>query len=227
MNRLYNRALLCATIVSDVHMDIKNKTGKPYQMFVFRQSMRDAKREKADAYITVGDTTSRGNPCNWELAKQCFKKVPNCAKNIILTVGNHDCWSDGEDEYAAGIGAYYAACRDIMGRNLQKPYFSTVVNGCRFICLGNESDMAVMPIFPTAKSSGSKMNCSRQKGSPFLYFAIKVSTAATACRAPGKKMNAPIGRPKKAESEQKAMRLPPCSKHLKMFFISAAIRTWA
>ncbi len=137
---LYDDLKLCAQIVSDVHMDIKSQ-GRKYQMFVFRQSMKDAKKLKADAYITVGDTTSRGERINWDFARECFNKVGSCAKNVILTVGNHDCWSDGEDEYASGIGEYYSACRDIAGRELEKPYFATAINGYGFICLGNESDM--------------------------------------------------------------------------------------
>ncbi len=131
--------ILTATIVSDVHMDIKNKSIK-LLMTIFKRALNSAKKAKADAFITVGDTTSRGEKVNWDYARSCFNKVPDCAENIILTVGNHDCWSDGEDEYASGIGEYYSAVKDITGISLEKPYFSTVIKGYSFICLGNESD---------------------------------------------------------------------------------------
>ncbi len=137
---LYNSIKLCAYIVSDVHLDIKHPQPQVPVFFLCR-ALNEAKKNNADAFITVGDTTSRGNRINWDYARQAFKKVPDSAKNIIFTVGNHDCWSDGEDEYACGIGEYYSACKELAGRDLEKPYFATYINGYSFICLGNESDM--------------------------------------------------------------------------------------
>ncbi len=141
MNKtLYNDIKICAEIVSDVHFDIKHAI-PPVPVFFFCQVLKDAEKNNADALITVGDTTSRGNKVNWDYARLSFKKVPDFKGKTILTVGNHDCWSDGEDEYASGIGEYFSACKDLMGRELCKPYFSTYINGYSFICLGNESDM--------------------------------------------------------------------------------------
>ena len=137
---IHNNLRLCAEIVSDVHFDIKHPVPQ-VPVHIFCRVLKSAKRSNSDAVITVGDTTSRGNKVNWDYARRAFKKVPENAKNIILTVGNHDCWSDGEDEYASGIGEYYSACKDLMGRTLEKPYFVTYINGYSFICLGNESDM--------------------------------------------------------------------------------------
>ncbi len=141
MNKpLYNDLKMRAEIVSDIHFDIKRK--KPcIPIHIFCNTLRNAKKNKSDAIITVGDTTSRGNKVNWDYARKAFVKIPDYNGEIILTVGNHDCWSDGEDEYASGIGEYYSACKDLMRRNIQKPYFATYINGYNFICLGNESDM--------------------------------------------------------------------------------------
>ncbi len=140
MKTLYNDSKVVATIVSDVHLDIKHPFPQ-VPVSLFCRALKDAKKHGADALITVGDTTSRGNKVNWDFGRDALKKVPNCAENIILTVGNHDCWSDGEDEYASGINEYYSACKDIMGRELEKPYFTTYIKGYSFICMGNESDM--------------------------------------------------------------------------------------
>ncbi len=139
-NQLYDNLKLSAEIVSDVHLDIKHPNPQ-IPLYLFCSALNSAKRNKSDALITVGDTTSRGERVNWDYAREAFKKIPNCSKNIILIIGNHDCWSDGEDEYASGIGEYYSACEELMGRKLSKPYFSTYINGYSFICLGNESDM--------------------------------------------------------------------------------------
>ncbi len=137
---LYKNLILCADIVSDIHLDIKHPHPQiPCSLFC--RVLKDSKKNNSDAVISVGDTTSRGNRVNWDFAREAIKKYPQSAKNIILTVGNHDCWSDGEDEYGAGIGEYYSACKDLMGRNIEKPYYSTCIKGYSFICLGNESDM--------------------------------------------------------------------------------------
>ncbi len=131
---------LLATIVSDTHIDVKHPN-KRIPMFFLCRALRYSKKKNSDAFITVGDTTSRGTEINWELTRKCFDKVKDCAENIILTVGNHDCWSDGEDEYGTGMDLYYSNCKAIMKRELKKPYFSTDIKGYSFICLGNESDM--------------------------------------------------------------------------------------
>ncbi len=131
--------LLRAAIVSDIHLDI-NHPNPQVPVALLCRALKSAKKQKADAFISVGDTTSRGNKINWDYGRKAFKKVPNAAKEIILTVGNHDCWSDAEDEYAGGIGEYYSAVSDLAGTKLVKPYFSTYIGGYGFICLGNESN---------------------------------------------------------------------------------------
>ncbi len=137
---LYDNLQLSSIIVSDIHMDFKGEDND-IRMDIFKNALKETKKINGDALITVGDTTSRGEKVNWDFVRKCFAEIGDCSENIILTVGNHDCWSDGEDEYAAGIGEYYSACRDIMGRDLEKPYYVTKINGYSFICLGNESDM--------------------------------------------------------------------------------------
>ncbi len=131
---------LIATIVSDIHIDTKSETIKA-QQGIFKSALNDAKKTNSNVLVSVGDTTSRGEKVNWNLVRECFCSASNCAQNIILALGNHDCWSDGEDEYACGIGEYYSAVKDITGRSLATPYFATYINGYSFICLGNESDM--------------------------------------------------------------------------------------
>ncbi len=132
-----NEVKLVATIVSDTHIDIKHPQPK-FPVLRLKKALKMSKKNKSDLFITVGDNTSRGAAVNWNMTRECFKKAKGCAPNIVLTVGNHDCWHD--ESYEAGIEEYYSACRDIMGRSIDRPYFSTVINGYSFISLGNESD---------------------------------------------------------------------------------------
>ncbi len=136
-NCLFDGARLCATIVSDTHID-KNHPVRIIPMYILMRALTDAKKIGADAFITVGDTTSRGSKTNWNMTRTCFSKVPDAAKKIILTIGNHDGWHD--DSFDAAINEYYSAYKDICGRELNTTYFSEVINGCYFICIGTDSD---------------------------------------------------------------------------------------
>ncbi len=157
------------SIVSDIHMDIKSKRLKR-QIFIFKRALKNSSKINSDAFVAVGDTTSRGEKVNWNLAENCFKKAGKPAQSIILVVGNHDCWSDGEDEYASGINEYFNAVKNITGRSLKKPYFSTVVNGYRFICLGNESDMGCDADISDEQLSWLKNELELSSGKPSFVF---------------------------------------------------------
>ena len=138
MNYLHDNLRLCATIVSDTHIDVKHPV-KIVPMYLLMSALRGAKKSRSDAFITVGDTTSAGTAVNWALARKCFKMVPDAAKKIILTVGNHDGWND-DGGYDAAQGEYFSAYRDICKREITTTYFSEVINGYYFICIGTDSD---------------------------------------------------------------------------------------
>ncbi len=139
MKPLYDGIKLNCTIVSDTHIDEKHPM--PWlPKWNLRNSLKDAKRNisPVDAFITVGDTTSRGSEANWAMTVDCFSKVPDAAKNIILTIGNHDCWHD--DGFDSAINNYYKNFETICKRKLDKPYFSYILNGYHFVFLGNDCD---------------------------------------------------------------------------------------
>ena len=138
MSPLYENIKLNCTIVSDTHIDEKH----PFPWLPkwrLKQVLRDAKKSNVpvDALMTVGDTTSRGSTANWEMVKECFEKVPQCAEKIILPMGNHDGWND--DGYEAAMENYYKYYKTICGDELTKPYFSYIIKGYRFIYLGTDS----------------------------------------------------------------------------------------
>ncbi|MBQ3537168.1 MAG: metallophosphoesterase [Clostridia bacterium] len=134
---LYSDIKLCATVVSDTHIDEKHPV-KIVPMYLLMRALKGSKRSKSDVFLTVGDTTSRGSAVNWKMARECFKKIPGAAKKIMLTIGNHDGWND--DDFDAAINEYYSAYKDICGREISTPYFSENINGCCFICIGTDSD---------------------------------------------------------------------------------------
>ncbi len=138
MSCLHDNLRLCATIVSDTHIDERHPV-KIVPMYILMSALKGARESLSDAFITVGDTTSAGTPVNWALARSCFEKVPDAAKKIILTVGNHDGWND-EDNYDAAAAEYFSAYKDICKKEINTTYFSEVINGYYFICIGTDSD---------------------------------------------------------------------------------------
>jgi len=136
---LYDGIKLNCTIVSDTHIDEKH----PFPWLPkwrLRSALKDAKNSVSpvDVFLTVGDTTSRGSTINWEMTKECFDRVPNAAKRIILPIGNHDGWHD--DGFDAAIENYKKYYGIICGDKIGKPYFSYVINGYHMIFLGTDSD---------------------------------------------------------------------------------------
>lgn len=136
---LHSEPILTAAIISDVHVDIKNPI-KWFPMMMLKFALRDAEKSERplDCFISVGDTTSRGNETNWDMVKECFDKRKNPAKNIILAVGNHDCWNDKAFEEAKRVFLRYF--ESICQKKQEKTYFSYDINGCKLIFLGNEDN---------------------------------------------------------------------------------------
>lgn len=139
MAPLYDGIKLNCTIVSDVHIDDIKHPMPWLPRGQLKNSLKDAQNSLSpvDAYITVGDTTSRGQERNWEGARKCFAKYTP-AKQICLTVGNHDLWHD--NDFDAAVSEFYKYTEIISGKKLTVPYFSEVINGYHFIFLGNDAE---------------------------------------------------------------------------------------
>ena len=136
MKPLYDNIKLCATIVSDTHIDEKHPV-KIIPMYILINSLKGAKKSNSDVFLTVGDTTSRGSRTNWNMTRKCFEKAA-FSKRIMLTIGNHDGWHD--DDFEAAQKEYFSAFYDICKRKIDTTYFSEEINGCRFICIGTDSE---------------------------------------------------------------------------------------
>ncbi|MBQ9945097.1 MAG: metallophosphoesterase [Clostridia bacterium] len=166
---LYDNVCLKATIVSDTHIDEKHPV-KIVPMYLLMRALGGAKKIDADAFITVGDTTSRGSVKNWQMARECFKKVPDAAKKIILTIGNHDGWCDGE--FSDAMNEYYRAYKDICKREINTPYFSENINGYYFICIGTDADSGCEATISDEQMLWfrNEMNKAGETGNPIFVF---------------------------------------------------------
>ncbi len=137
---MYDGIKLNIAITSDNHIDIKSKANKK-RIKMIKKVLDDVENgtQRFDAYITVGDTTSRGGFSeNWELVKGAFEGT-DPADNILFTIGNHDCW--GEDGYewnTEALANFAKYSKEICKNDIDKPYFSKVIKGYHFIFLGSD-----------------------------------------------------------------------------------------
>lgn len=139
MRPLYDEIKMNCTIVSDTHIDEKHPMPWVPKHFL-KSALRDARRSAfpVDVFLTVGDTTSRSSETNWKMTKDCFDKVPNSARKIILPLGNHDTWND--NGFKAAIRNYKKYYERICGNARKKTYFTYVINGYHMIFLGTDSE---------------------------------------------------------------------------------------
>lgn len=133
---LYSGAKLSCAIVSDTHIDIKH----PFPFipkFLLKSAVNDAAKSNADAFVIIGDTTSRGSEINWKMTKETFAKAKK-PKKMLIAIGNHDTWDDESTEVA--MKRYFDSTAQITGKRREHTYFAEVVNGYHFIFIGGEKD---------------------------------------------------------------------------------------
>ena len=134
---LYDNPLLTCTIVSDTHIDYKHPM--PFiPKFLLKSAINDCAKSKCDAFIIIGDTTSRGSEINWEMAREVFKKAKKPAEHTLIAIGNHDTWDDESTEIA--MKRYFDSTAEITGVKREKTYFKEVIKGYHFIFIGGEKD---------------------------------------------------------------------------------------
>lgn len=138
INPLYDSIKINVAITSDNHIDINSKTNSK-RIKIIKKALKDVQNsvQPMDAYITVGDMTSRSTEENWECVKSCFKNAKP-AKQILFALGNHDTWH--KNGYEAAVGNYLKYTRGICSSDIQTPYFAKVINGYHFIFLGSTSE---------------------------------------------------------------------------------------
>lgn len=141
----YPGCRVSCVITSDTHVDVLNPV-PAVPMFFLKRVLKDSDsaKNKQDALIIIGDTTSRGNSENWALVEKCFRKYPKPAKNILFPLGNHDTGNDGG--FNKAIEEYFTATKIITGEDRTVQYFSCDLNGYKFIFTGATDDINRFPV---------------------------------------------------------------------------------
>ncbi len=131
---LYDGIKVNVAVTSDNHIDTNSGELKK-RIKNIKKVLEDVgnSESRINAYITVGDNTSRGLEKNWEVFAGCFERT-DFADNIMLALGNHDTWHENGIETA--LKNFFDYSKKICGYELDKAYFSKNINGYSFIFLG-------------------------------------------------------------------------------------------
>ena len=125
--------------ISDIHM-----TSSELRSFMLTFGLHDMENydEELDLLVCTGDLTDHGEKEEWEMLERTFSNYKP-AKEIILAQGNHDTWTE-DDGYDLARDYFIEYNNKITGRNIEKEYYSTKVNGYTFIVLASETDRTSM-----------------------------------------------------------------------------------
>lgn len=94
-------------------------------------------QDKLDALVLAGDLTDGGQVHEYEKLRESFSPYTP-AGEIIMAVGNHDTWTDEDDEYGPAKENFLKYSKEITGRDLENAYFTTEIKGYTFIVMASE-----------------------------------------------------------------------------------------
>ncbi len=153
--------------ISDIHMT---------NDLVRRQVLRcglwdmDDAEDELDALVLAGDLTDNGTEAEYENFSKAFSGYTP-AKEIIMAIGNHDTWTDEDDEYAPAKENFIKYSKEITGRELTECYFTTEINGYTFIVMASEDTSTDAFISDTQLQwLRSEMDKASEKGLPIFVI---------------------------------------------------------
>lgn len=128
--------------ISDTHIDEKTSF---FSASLLKSGLNDMQNadEKLDALVFDGDITNHGYIKQWDIVADTVSQY-DAAENIYLVIGNHDTWGPNEEDFTNPVDGvlptFIKYNQQITGRQIDKMYYSDIINGYYFIMLGSESD---------------------------------------------------------------------------------------
>lgn len=128
--------LLNASLISDTHLD---EVFSPLAWFMGLglMEMSNAKTP-VDVVVVSGDLTNYGDEASIDEFFETFEK--NWDGNVVFSMGNHDIGHVEEKTHEEARQYFVQKMNERTGWNIEKSYYSTVINGYKFITLTDESD---------------------------------------------------------------------------------------
>ena len=131
-------AKMTAIVMSDTHMEGNNTQRFSNLGKGFANAF--ASNEKPDAVVFVGDQTMNCQTIEWTFFYGFLYRF-GILDRTIMAFGNHDFGnSDSAEDYEKLSARAIKEYNDYCDKDIDKVYYSTVVNGFKFIVLGSEAN---------------------------------------------------------------------------------------
>ena len=159
--------LLNFAAISDIHM-----TDEWARVQVLQCGLWDMENaeDELDALVLAGDLTDNGQAYEYENLKKAFAPYTP-AREIIMAEGNHDTWTDENDEYGPAKENFLKYSKEISGRDLENAYYTTEINGYTFIVMASEGTNTAATISKAQlKWLREEMDKASEKGLPIFVI---------------------------------------------------------
>ncbi len=140
-----DEVLLNFAAISDIHMTEEFARKDMLRLGLLDMEMAAS---ELDALVLAGDLTDNGQIAEYENLKKAFAPYTP-AGEIIMAIGNHDTWTDEDDEYAPAKENFIKYSQEISGRALEEAYYTTEINGYTFIVMASEGTSTAAKISDT------------------------------------------------------------------------------
>ncbi|MCQ2484085.1 MAG: metallophosphoesterase [Clostridia bacterium] len=136
---LSDDCLLNVEVFSDTHISEKELSRQAFLKWGLKNISKA--ESQVDAIVLAGDVTDNGDEASLTRYYEIVNKYS--PTQIIATSGNHDIGHTGVDSKASisreeAMANFIRYRNEYMGRNDKVNYFSTEINGYKFIVLGDE-----------------------------------------------------------------------------------------
>lgn len=129
--------LLNFSILSDAHIETTNLT----RYRVFNKCLQDVRKIQSgnDAVVFLGDNTMNGQVIENMMFHGSVRMILKKDQRVLSVVGNHDIGND-EGDPAKLRKRWCDFTNAFFGKDLDRPYYSEVIEGYTFIVLGPEGN---------------------------------------------------------------------------------------
>ncbi len=143
VDKLDNGVKLSFVAISDTHI----QTNDANQSKDLMRGLKDLDESglKPDALAVTGDLTMNGQSLEYFFF-YCAMTSSFRTKNLLLAAGNHDLVIK-EKDYGKARDRFTKNFNSLTGRDIDKVYYSSVINGYHFIVLGSEELAGTNQVF--------------------------------------------------------------------------------
>lgn len=159
--------------ISDMHLDEKASFISDGMLELGFMDM-DKAEDRLDAVVFDGDITNHGYFEQWDIFAASVARH-DIADNLFIVTGNHDTWGPNRDDFENPVDGvkptFIKYNKEISGREIDNMYYSAVLNGYYFICLGSEHDNTCAYLSETQLNwFRGEMDKAAETGLPIFVF---------------------------------------------------------